>query len=181
MILSIVIPTIAGREATLERTLTAYQDRCRPGCEFETIVIRDRPTCGDAWNAGAELAQGEYLHFGADDLEPADPTWWAGAIAVCLAGALPVGWVTEHDQRFGLDFARVPFLRRDWWPLAGPMPEQLHYFTDTLITDRLARHGIRTCQAPGFDFFHHRSMVGRDETPERLDRDHDLYLAALAG
>jgi hypothetical protein len=38
---------------------------------IELIVIKNEPTCGIAWQKGAEQATGDFLHFTADDLEPA--------------------------------------------------------------------------------------------------------------
>lgn len=71
--ISVVIPTVAGREHSLERCLAAY----RATADVELIVLADRQTCGVAWQEGIEQATGDYLHLSADDLEP-HPGWDQG-------------------------------------------------------------------------------------------------------
>lgn len=179
--ISVVVPTIAGREASLARTVAAYEASVA-AAEMQILVITDADTCGDAWNAGAKLASGDYLHFTADDLAPSRPDWWLDAVAAVDAGSLPVGRIVEHGldgetRSFGGDFARAPFIRADWWQ---PMPAGLHYWTDNLLTDRLRREGHQTRFCESYAFTHRPVDVGRLDTAARLERDHALYLAALA-
>lgn len=173
-VISIVIPTISGRADELARTVDAYR-RLTP-VSHELIVLHDLPTCAHAWNEGARLAQGGYLHMGADDLEPASDAWAAAAITVCEQGGIPIGWVAEPEQVFGRDFARVPFCKTGWWqdvPL-------VHYYSDNAFTDLMARAGHPTRVVDGYDFLHRRSLVGRDDSPERVARDERDYRGALA-
>ena len=71
-----------------------------------------------------------------------------------------------------------PICMRDWWtpPLA-----EMHYYTDNLLGDRwrTAGQSDRTV-ADGYDFYHRKSMVGRDETPERVERDRMWLMPAHA-
>lgn len=143
---------------------------------IEWVVETGHDNCGAAWNAGARRATGEYLHFTADDLEPDSDDWLTPALAATAAGCVPVGWVHEDAAgRFGRDFPRVPFCRREWWQ---NIPE-VHYFSDNAVGDLMARRGIVPMVVDGYDFYHRRSMVGRDESPERLERDRRVYEQAI--
>jgi hypothetical protein len=116
--IGIVIPTVDGREADLERCLAAYESTAaREGVAVHCIVVTNRPTCGIAWQQGAdhltsgahfgteaegaqavELRGGvpDYLHFTADDLEPL-PGWATAAIDACNSGAIPAPLVYGPD------------------------------------------------------------------------------------
>lgn len=179
MKISVIIPTIEGREDSLEQTLATYRNSL-DASRLEFVIVRDELSCGDAWNVGAKLATGELLHFGADDLEPARPDWWIDAAAAIGDGFLPVGSIVEHSldgetRWFGGDFARVPFIHRDWW---RAMPAGMHYFTDNLLTQRAAEddHAMRFCES--FAFTHRPVRVGRLDTPERFSRDRAVFLTA---
>jgi hypothetical protein len=168
--LSIVMPTIAGREDELARTIAAYE-RLTPAT-IEWIVEHDHPTCAHAWNAGVAKATGSVVHCGNDDLEPESEYWFPSALRVLGGAGVPLGWVREDAiGTFGRDFTRVPMCRREWWV---PLPN-IHYYSDNAFGDRMAATGHLPVVAEGFDFYHRRSMVGRDETPERVDRDRRMY------
>ena len=170
--LTIVLPTIAGREAERERTIAAYE-RLTP-CEIQWVHVYDYPTCAEAWNAGASAAEGRYLHMGADDIEPETGAWFAAATSVVDAGGVPLGWVREDVQGvFGRDFCRAVFCLREWW---HPVPP-VHYYSDNAFDDLMRVSGHTPTVAEGFDFYHRKSMVGRDESPERLARDYSAYQA----
>lgn len=156
-LVSIVIPTITGREETFANTVSAYE-RLTTADGIEWIVERDYPTCGAAWNAGAERASGDYLHFTADDLEPMSAAWLPAAIAVCETGCVPLGLVQDPGENpIGRDFPRVPFCRREWWI---PVPP-IHYFSDNAFGALVGRAGHPCIVAEGYDFYHHHSMIGR--------------------
>lgn len=119
MLISLVVPTIEGREDELARTLTAYA-RLTP-IDIEVLVEHDHPTCASAWNAGAERATGEVLALGNDDLEPETAMWFFAASLTLKNGGVPVGWVREDEAgRFGRDFPRVPICMREWWIPLSP-------------------------------------------------------------
>jgi hypothetical protein len=171
MRLSIVIATIAGRETELERTVRVYEERTP--VEIEWVIEHDHPNVGAGWNAGAARATGEILHLSNDDIEPETAGWLAAAESVLGCSGVPVGLIREDVAgTFGRDFCRIPTCLRAWWL---PVPEIL-YFSDNAFTDRMVATRHPVIVAEGFDFYHRRSMVGRDETPERVARDRDTYL-----
>lgn len=173
-LLSIVIPTIAGREDQLDRTIARYNALTRVGIEW--LIERDHPTCGAAWNAGAAKATSEVLHISADDLEPEAPDWLNAAARVLEAGFAPLGLVREDELgTFGGDFCRVPICLRDWWV---DVPADLHYYTDNAFTDLMGASGHPPLIAEGYDFYHRRSMVGRGagmEEGDRVQHDWTIY------
>lgn len=175
--LSIVMPTIAGRGDEVTRTMMKFSiltPRHLSG-RIEWLMEFDHPNVGSAWNAGAARAQGEYLLLGNDDLEPEGEEWLEGAKVVLDRGDVPLGWVREDAiGTFGRDFTRAPMCKTAWWK---PLPE-IHYYSDNAFHEIMRRDGHMPTVAPGYDFYHRRSMVGRDETPERVERDRRVFLSA---
>lgn len=182
--ISVVIPTIAGREHWLERCTTNYADRST-GIEF--LIVRDMPTCGQAWEAGAKKAMGDYLHFTADDIEPHEG-WDEAAIRCADEGALPSARILNSDgtlQSCGVwgadmpegtetDIARVPFLRRDWWEQGGWILPA-HYYTDNWISERGKQLRIPTKVCRDYLFTHHYASEGRLD--HRMDADRAIFAA----
>jgi hypothetical protein len=175
--ISVVVPTVEGREEMLGRVALAFT-RTTPLEDFQFIVERGHEVCGTAWQAGAEKAEGDFILFCADDLEPMDG-WWQPLVESAERGEVPCPVVYEADgcvQSAGaLDWdlqtripadgsptgwTTVPFIRREWWPLIDPMLP-VHYCTDTWVSVRLARHGIRTVVRTGSGFIHHNAAPAR--------------------
>lgn len=191
--ISVVIPTIRGREEHLERCMAAYQATTSE--KFELIVELDHPACGPGWNAGAERAKGGIIHFSADDLEP-HPGWDVPAMEALHLGVLPAPRLVNQHGRLdscGLhgvemeDWAPVPmsvvpFMAREQWQAIGPsLP--IHYFTDNWISWRGARAGWPTVVRRGFAFTHHWAQHGRGAGmayDERMRHDRAAFLAAIA-
>lgn len=90
MNLSVIIPTVAGREKYLDRCLRGYKERTY-GVEgtLEFIQVPDAETCGQAWQYGAAVATGDYLHFTADDIVPGE-NWLPGMVGQVGQGNVPV-------------------------------------------------------------------------------------------
>lgn len=164
--ISIVVPTIAGREDHYERCVSAYENRTED--EFEIITVKDQPTCGIAWQMGSEKAKGLYLHFTADDLEPA-LAWDIPARAKADADVLPAPriWngfsgkmeIVGPTTPTGF-FSRIPFCTMAQWQKIGPMIP-LHYYTDNWFSWRAGNAGLPTKETPGYDFKHHWASQGR--------------------
>jgi GT2 family glycosyltransferase len=130
--LSIIVPTISGREESLQRTLDAYKKHTRR--KHEVVVVENMANWPTACNHGARIANGDLLHFGADDLEPVSG-WLTEAAKVCEQGELPAAFVHNHSAAGPVDnaadgqpgdlthFTRVPLMTREQWDTIGAWPE----------------------------------------------------------
>lgn len=189
--LSIVIPTITGREASYERCVWAYEDTVPLGSEI--ITVKDEANWPSACNEGFRRAQGDRLHFTADDLEPL-PDWWKEALP----------WLDEHDELpapkvlnhspdgvwdnaiDGPDgavphFTRIPLMTRSQYERIGPWPE-IDYGADVWLSEKGRMLGIETRMFHSYAFVHHWEQVGRLDTPERLAHsDRQLHELRAAG
>jgi hypothetical protein len=190
-LLSIVIPTIDGREEWLEQTCKAYY--ARTTVEFEIIVEENHPACGPAWQAGGEKAVGQYIFMSADDLEPQREGWEHCAMNACDRNTLPAPRIFHTDGRLQscgeswemlepdgeeTGFTRAPFMSRAQWEIAQPMLP-VHYATDNWVSWRCWREGIPTVVTYGFDLIHHLAPEGRDEG--RMGADLEILRRATEG
>lgn len=191
--ISIVVPTIAGREDHLARCLAAYEaNTTQP---FELIVEHDHPAVGPAWNAGAERATGDFIHLTADDLEP-HPGWDMVALETVERGALPAPRVinqhgtldscglhgVEMEDWAPVPMSVIPFLPVLLWEDYVRPVLPIHYFTDNWISLRAARAGWPTMVRRGFQFTHHWAQWGRGAgmtQDERMVHDQAIYLDAI--
>lgn len=178
--ISVVIPTISGREESLKLVLKAYACTLE-GVEHELIVVKDRPTWPEACNEGYAQATGEILHFGADDLDPL-PGWHE----------LSIAWLEKHDELpaprvydYTIDgphintedgddrditwFTRVPIMRRDQYERIGTWPAII-YFADIWVSEKARKIGIETRLIFGYDFIHRISQIGRVDTPQNMEK-----------
>lgn len=178
---AVVLPTIAGREESCRRSLAAYQATLADVPEgFVIHVEHGHPTCGAAWQAGAEWFERSwlprYLHFAADDIEPL-PGWWRPLAETADAGYCPCAVVLNPDetvQSAGMsgwqphtdepeDGAQVehtltPFLTWQQWQTVKPIPAALHFCTDTWVSARLA---VTVKVRAHSRMIHHNHPVGR--------------------
>jgi hypothetical protein len=184
---AIVVPTIEGREIDLKRCLRAYK---RTAPKAEVIVEHDHGSCGEAWIAGAERTDAEYLHFTADDLEP-QPGWLKIAKETVDKGFIPAPLVFntdgsldsaglvgfgqyrgEHQDWQPIEGTTIPFLTREMWETVGMIP--VHYCTDLWVSVQGRKHGWETVIRTGMRFTHHVAPAGRnygrapDDTREYL-------------
>ncbi|HSE47497.1 MAG TPA: glycosyltransferase family A protein [Gemmatimonadales bacterium] len=182
MRLSIVIPTISGREESLERAVESFKQTTR-GCQHEIIIIKDEPTWPEACNAGFYQSKGEVVLFSADDLD-ALRNWWKRPLAhLAEYDELPAPRVYDNhgpdgqrwlmNEKDGKDgdlthFTRIPIMTRSQWERIGPWPN-LIYYADMWVSEKARTLGIRTRMIYGFDFFHHWSQIGRVDSKENLD------------
>lgn len=165
--ISVVIPTIQGREESLDRCVAAYR-RWSPA-DTEIIIIHDKPTCGIAWNDGYAQTNGnsDYIHYSADDLEPLQG-WWQPAVRACNNGDLPAPRLLNSDgtlQAGGnegepLPFTRVPFLSHEQAARIYPVIET-HYYTDVWVSEVGRCYGYETVYCPGYQLKHHWAQEGR--------------------
>lgn len=193
-VISIVIPTVPGREDHFERCVTAYRERTR--AEFELILEYDHPTVGRAWQEGAEKARGDYLHLTCDDLEPLDG-WDAAAMAAADAGSLPAPRVVNastgaresrpvwgHEFADGVDcgISVIPFCSRGQWEKIGPLCT-IHYYSDDFFSERGRQAGWPPLMCNGYSFRHHwaqhRRGAGMTEA-ERMTHDQNIFYQAMS-
>jgi glycosyltransferase involved in cell wall biosynthesis len=183
-VISIVVPTVRGREHHLDRCLDSYE---RHTDDFELIVVRDQPNWGTAIREGALQAGGDYLHFTADDIEP-HQGWWQAAIETVKAGFLPAPLILNPDgsvQSCGDQWAktvadgtvcglsRVPFMSRAQERLVGPMIP-VHHWADDWVSHRGRLNGIQTVVSLGYRLTHHQ-ISGPNPG------DHNTYLKYVSG
>lgn len=166
--ISVVIPTITGREAWLAACIEEYE-RTAPGAEI--IVVKDEPSCGIAWEKGYEQSTRPYVHFTADDLLPRD-RWWVEATQFAHAGIVPAANVRDVYDRpahcnsplgdMGLHpNVLVPFLSREMLERGGWMTT-VHYGSDDWITYRAVQLGYEVRRGITYCFTHCVAGEGRN-------------------
>ena len=190
MKLSIIVPTISGREDSLAMVLAAYRERT-PG-EIEIVTPKDYPCWPAACNAGRLLVSGDVIHFGADDLEPM--AGWSEPMFACLAeGEIPApqlwdfAWSDTPPVNEKADgppgtvtvFTRVPSLTREMAETIGPWPI-IDYYSDNWVSDAGRHHGYPTRVIAGYRFVHHWSQVGRLDAGDWVSRSIGAYNAERA-
>lgn len=192
---AIVIPTIPGREADLDRCLTAYE---RTAPDARVHVMHGYGSCGEGWIAGAEEAGSfDYLHLTSDDLEPYDG-WLEVAIETVDQGKIPAPLVyglsgaldSAGLQGFGqyrgdyhdwmeIEATTIPFLTAEMWERIGMIP--VHYATDLWVSVIGARHGWPTVVREGMRFTHHEAPAGRNYGRASADiAEYQRYVRAAA-
>lgn len=170
--ISIVIPTVSGREYSLDRTIKGYENTFD---DFEILVYpNDGKTCGEAWIRGAEEASGDYLHFTADDLVP-HPGWAEAAMDACDAGKVPAATVYGIPGGFvncttyllpnlpDVPNVLVPFLSREQFELGGWLLP-IHYGTDDWVTYLARMRGFPVERLDAFAFDHFAAPEHRQES-----------------
>lgn len=172
MKISVLIPTITGREDTLARAIDAYNTRSK-GFEVEVITVLNYPTWPSGCNEARKFATGDILHYSADDLEPLEG--WADAMLDSLnQGFIPGARLWDYEKKGepiyqGYDgpsgslvrLARVPAAMKDLANRIGDIPAPIHYYSDNWFTDKANLLGWPTRVQSGYDFLHHWAQVGR--------------------
>lgn len=179
--LTVVLPTISGREESLARTIKSYEDTLE-GQDFDIIVIQDWPTWPSACNEGYKRSDSEIIHFTADDLE-ALPGWYRPALLhLAEHNELPAPrvydfepppegrWMNEEDGEDGAVplFTRIPIMTRDQYEQIGPWPH-IVYYADYWVSEKARTLGIETRMVHGYDFVHHWCQIGRVDSKQNMD------------
>lgn len=195
--IDLIVPTIRGREETLQRCLDSYREHTDPDL-LHVIVVSDEPTCGAAWIKGMALSTAPYIALTCDDLEITSPTWAGaccervdegllpcpivcrpdGSIESCGGDMNSMHCLIDHLQPDGthVDFTPVPFYSREQAEAIGMIPA--HYLSDVYASHRGRQLGYETVVTHGYEFTHHHEMHGRRGTdPE----DNRLYDEAMRG
>lgn len=197
MSIAVVIPTIPGREALLDQTVQAYRDNTDR--QVEIIVVRDRPTIGQAWDDGATAALdtgADYLHLSADDVTP-HPGWDTAAVTAAERGHWPSPRILNADGTLhscgtmggGMllpdcadgtpcGTSPFPFMRlADWRHVAPCLP--IGYYSDDYLAFRARLAGLEPVVARGYALTHHEGTVGRQRSVARSAQDRAAFLAAV--
>jgi len=179
--LSVIIPTISGREETLHRCMASYEETLA-GTPYEIILIKDWPTWPAACNEGYRRSKGGVVHFTADDLE-ALPGWHIPALLhLSVHNELPAPfvydyqsppegrWANEEDGPPGSipKFTRIPILTRTQYEKIGFWPS-IVYYADYWVSEKGRTVGIETRMIEGYSFVHHWSQIGRVDSKENMD------------
>lgn len=172
-LISVIVPTITGREHWLARALASIRATTTG---FEWLTYKDHPTCGIGWNLGIQQACGDYILLFADDLE-AHPGWWQAGTEALEQGIIPCPRILNPDgslQSCGTFaeeaedgapsvVARVPFLAKEMALAISPILEN-HYMGDHWITWKAEQMGWPTLVVRSMVFTHHFAMEGRIDT-----------------
>jgi glycosyltransferase involved in cell wall biosynthesis len=172
-LLSVVLPTISGREHWLGKALASISETVD---DYELLVYLDKPTCGVGWNLGIEEAKGDYVLLFADDLE-AHPGWFQAGTQALGEGVIPCPRILNPDgtlQSCGTYaeeaengtpsvVARVPLLTRCMAQTMFPIFDN-QYMGDHWITYRGKILGWPTLVVREMVFTHHFAMEGRIDT-----------------
>jgi hypothetical protein len=186
--LSVVIPTIKGREALAQQTVAAFR-AAMPGPDLQIVLVKERMTIGRAWNDGVPACEGDYLMLAADDIIPApgfeapamqaaDQDYWPAPNlinadgSVLATGSMGGGWLLTGCSDFApVVSSQFPFMRREVWSEIGPSLE-IHYFADDYLAARARSAGLIPAYREGYRLTHLEGLPGREEMVRRhmIDR-----------
>ena len=186
----IAIPTIAERPGLADETAQKWRDQtCIP---IEIHVT----TYGDTWAAGLNDAwknhpDADIFVCASDDMYPEDGYWLPCVQERLERGESPVplmldprftiygGSINEVPDGTQTHMTNFPVLRREWLSSVFPLPEELHYFSDNLIADRLHGIGVPTVATLEFVIRHDADPRGRGagmgDEPTRMAHDKQVY------
>ena len=198
-LLTLIVPTIDGREPLLERTMESLATAVRAdfeSAEVQVVIPENYPTIGEAWNAGMEDAEGEYVWLGADDVivppasfaaarEWADKQRWPSPRIVNMdgtlhsCGTLGQGALMEECETGTRCYASpFPFFARSYWKLIGPcLP--IHYYADDYLSWRASSIGISSLVSREYVLTHLEGVAGRAQVAARAFQDKDAFMAAV--
>ena len=199
-LLSLIVPTIDGREYLLEQTIGRLAEVTKadfPDDDVELIVVENHPTIGEAWNAGMEDAIGRYVWLGADDALMAPEALAYGADAAG-ARAWPSPRITNPDGTLhscgtlgggmlmdecetGTRCYASPFplfLRSEWTNIGPCLP--IHYYADDYLGWRATSAGFPVMVIRGYEIQHLEGKVGRAAVTARAMADRRAFLEAIA-
>lgn len=193
--ISVIVPTVDGREDHLERCVTAYHTLAPGNYQLELLIERNHRSCGLAWQAGAERSRtGDFIHLTDDDIEPR-PDWHAPAIEAVERGFIPApqvydpnGYPQSHPcvgsvapDWTPVHMSALPFCSRQQWEKITPLMTS-HYFTDDFFSFRANQAGWMPRLRIGYAFTHWWATVRRGagmSEPDRMRNDQALYQEAI--
>jgi GT2 family glycosyltransferase len=193
---SVVVPTIKGREALCEQTVAAFRATVPAGA-LQIIIVKDRPCIGQAWNDGAEASDGEYIMLAADDVLP-HPGWLEAAVlaadesyypaplltlvggGVLSTGSMGGGWLLTGCADWApVCSSQFPFVSAYAWREIGPSLD-IHYFADDYLAARARATGLIVAYREGYHLTHLEGVVGRSDVASRAMTDRMEFESALS-
>ena len=190
--ISIVIPTVDGREEHLERCINSYENNTFS--DYELIVVHNQKTCGEAWDLGSNDAKGDFIHFTADDLE-CHKGWDIAAKVATAINAMPHPRCYRVDgtldDRYGgandlidVPMTTIPFMTMEMWKKIKSSVSgdevfmKLHYYSDDWISWLAHQNEINIVSRHGYDFIHYIAQVRRGAgmlESERMGFDQTVF------
>lgn len=176
--ISILIPTIDARAEHLARCTAAYEATTE-GIDYELVIVRNEPTCGAGWLLGLSKAQGDFIHFTCDDIEPRHG-WWPVAIETTGRYAIPAPSVYGHGRMEDGSLydwtpagrSVLPFFSREQLDALGPLEAlaSLHYYSDDWLSHLARKADIGIVYRTDYAFDHSWAPEGRiyDLEPDRV-------------
>ncbi len=192
-LISVIIPTVAGREVDFARCVEGYATRTVNSVQI--IVEKDHASCGLAWQAGLSKAVGDCIHLTCDDIEP-KPGWDVPAVQAVSQGFLPAPQVCDPAGN-PQSAPQTGVIGEDWAPVtmtALPFCSVVqlkkivplltcHYYTDDFFGWRGQQQGWEIRLRSEYAFTHywaqHKRGAGMSER-DRMSHDLQLYLRAQA-
>jgi hypothetical protein len=187
--IDLIIPTINGREASLQRCLGSFERLT--DADLNEIIVRNSRTCGAGWIEGLKESKAPYVALVADDLEVVSEHWAQVCIETVELGLLPCprvfrpngsiesqggdmnafGHILARHTKDGtqVGFSTVPFCSREQIDAIGMVDTQ--YGCDMYVSHRGRQLGWDTVLVHGYDLVHHQEQVGRGAGMNQNDRD----------
>lgn len=197
--IDLIVPTIQGREASLQRCVSSFEE-ATPSGQLNVIVVPDSKTCGWGWRQGLVASRAPYVALVADDIECVSDAWSHVCKRVADAALLPCPRVYRPDgviesqggdmnalghivsrhrkDRAACDFTTVPFLNRRQAEQIGMIDTQ--YCCDVWVSYRGRQLGYQTVLCHGYDLMHYQEQVGRGAGMAQHDRDEMDRVAMFA-
>jgi hypothetical protein len=199
--IDIIVPTVSGREASLERCLDSFERTVRIA-GLEAIIIRDPETCGAGWLVGLGMSTAPYVLLACDDQESLSDGWDEICIETADEGLIvcPRVWLADgtiesqggdmgvlnhtisrpQRDRTPVNYTTIPFVSRAAIEEIGMI--DVHYCSDVWVSYRGRQLGYETVLRHGFDVRHWREAPGRGagmSVPERDALDQRTMQAKL--
>jgi hypothetical protein len=191
----VAMPTVPERSDACAHASDDWRRHTRFPVEVVTSLVPGGWCAGlnDVWRRrrGADV-----FVCASDDMVPEDDGWLDPVLAQLRCGAMPVPCVI--DPRWtnygGFDEpvpdgtpsprCTFPILAGAWLDIAFPLPDDLHYFGDDLIRDRLLHAGIPSVAVPSSRIRHHLDQrargAGAGSEGARMEIDAPRYRRELA-
>jgi len=182
MLLSVLIPTVGGREAMLHEVKTACEQTA-PGCE---VLVVYGYSWGEGLNQLATVAKGEYWSCCCDDTVPL-PGWFDAGRARLDAGSEPASRYFNPDgsplhpiddapDGLPIGWCRSFLITPQIFAEVGPFIDATWY-ADWDYSERLVKAGYPIIATDGFAFTHLDGPRGW-LTPEEDERQRREYEAS---